>query len=213
MESRRVAPEQKLPEWAPRVPQALIRRLYETDARGIYDDDLIDEVAWAFYMRCDSFIRAVEATQGRVRCPACGETVYHHSNPDEVLTCACGWELLWRDYFRTIQHKQLSGAEPVLALFREYMRRLPDADGPRQKMLLIDRLIHEFHRDLKDDPTRTTGINLIEGRYHEVVDFLDNLTYGEGSTPGTLDTHARWRAAIQRTAEQWGDERLRRDRE
>ena len=207
-------PEKKLPEWAPRVPQSLIRRLYETDARGIYDDELIDEVGWAFYMRCDSFIKAVDATQGRARCPACGETVYHHSGRDEVLTCACGWELPWRDYFQTLQHKQLRGAEPVLALFREFMQRFPDAEGPRQKMLLIDRLIHEFHRSgLKGGPTRTTGINLIGGRYHEVVEFLDRLTYGEGSTPGMRDTHARWRATIQDVAEQWGDERLRRDRE
>ena len=39
-------------------------------------------------------------------------------------------------------------------------------------MLLIDRLIHGFHQSLRGEATRTTGINLIEGRYHEVVEFL-----------------------------------------
>jgi hypothetical protein len=29
-----------LPQWAPRVPQALIRRFYAADAQGIYDDVL-----------------------------------------------------------------------------------------------------------------------------------------------------------------------------
>ena len=31
--------ETMLPAWAPRVPQAKIRRLYELDAQGIYDDE------------------------------------------------------------------------------------------------------------------------------------------------------------------------------
>ncbi|MEW6750488.1 MAG: hypothetical protein AB1505_05855 [Candidatus Latescibacterota bacterium] len=37
-----MAPEQLLPTWAPRVPKARIRRLYETDARGVCDEELID---------------------------------------------------------------------------------------------------------------------------------------------------------------------------
>ena len=36
----------RLPAWARRVPQRKIRRLYETDAKGIYDEDLIDEVGY-----------------------------------------------------------------------------------------------------------------------------------------------------------------------
>ena len=33
-----------------------IRRLYETDARGIYDEDLINEVGHGLLARCESFI-------------------------------------------------------------------------------------------------------------------------------------------------------------
>ena len=198
-------------EWAPRVPQTLIRRLYETDARGIYDEALIDDVGWRLYGRCDSFVAAVEAVRGRARCGACGEIVAHDGAPEAWLRCpACGWETTWGAYFATIQHRQLSGAEPVLALFRAYMAAFADARGPRQKMLLIDRLIHEFHRSLLDEPTRTTAVNLIEGRYHQVVDFLDDLTYGDGSSPGARETRHRWRETIHCTAEAWGDERLRR---
>ena len=40
------APIDALPRWAPRVPQDKVRRLYETDARGIYDDELIDDVGY-----------------------------------------------------------------------------------------------------------------------------------------------------------------------
>ena len=135
------------PRWAPRIKQSLIRRLYETDASGIQDEELIDEVGWTLHARCASFVDAVEASLGRARCPGCGRIIAHDSMPDTVLRCAeCGWETTWRAYFKTFQHKQLSGAEPVLVLFRDYMERFPKARDPREKMLLIDGLIHGFHQ-------------------------------------------------------------------
>jgi predicted RNA-binding Zn-ribbon protein involved in translation (DUF1610 family) len=202
------------PVWAPRIRQSLIRRLYETDARGIYDDELLDEVGWGLVARCESFITAVEAARGRVKCPSCGQVVEHRADPAEQLRCrACGWEMPWRDYFKTFQHKQLSGAEAVLALFQEFVDQFPSVRDPRQKMLLIDRLIHGFHYNLHYGPTRAAGVNLIEGRYHEVVEFLDRLSYGPGSTPGTRQARREWRQVINQTAETWNDEHLRRDDE
>jgi len=202
------------PVWAPRLKQRLIRRLYECDAQGIYDDDLLDEVGWGLRARCESFITAVEASRGRVKCPACGQTVLHHAGAGEILHCAgCDWEMAWRDYFKTFQHKQLSGAEPVLALFGEFVEQFPAARTPQEKMLLIDRLIHGFHFNLQFGPTRAAGVNLIEGNYHEVVEFLDRLTYGEGSTPGTRQSRSAWRQILNQAAETWRDERLRRKTE
>jgi ribosomal protein L37AE/L43A len=203
-----------LPEWAPRIRQSLIRRLYETDALGIYDDELLNEVGWGLKARCESFITAVEASRGRVKCPVCGQMVLHHAGKDEILHCAaCGWEIAWQAYFKTFQHKQLSGAEAVLALFQEFMDHFPSAQTGSEKMLLIDRLIHGFHYNLQFGSTRATGVNLIEGNYHDVVDFLDRLTYGEGSTPGTRTVRAEWREIINQTADTWKDERLRREPE
>ena len=204
-------PEWALPVWAPRLRQSLIRRLYETDALGIYDDELLDEAGWGLKARCESFIAAVEASRGRVKCPACGQIVLHHSGKDEILHCAaCGWELPWQTYFKTFQHKQLSGAEAVLALFQEFVDQFPAARSGQEKMLLIDRLIHGFHYNLQFGSTRAAGVNLIEGNYHEVVDFLDRLTYGEGSTPGLSEQRAEWIKTVNQTADTWKDERLRR---
>jgi hypothetical protein len=198
-----------VPRWALRVPQSLIRRLYESDAQGLYDEDLLNEVGMALYMRCESFIVAVEASRGRAKCPDCGQIVLHQPLLNEVLHCAqCGWECPWPVYFKSFQHKQLSGAEPVLDVFQDFMARFPAATNPRDKMLCIDWLIHNFHRSLTGDPTRTTGINLIEGRYFEVVAFLDKLTYGERSTPGMRSTLAEWRANIAFTAEAWHSQKL-----
>jgi hypothetical protein len=197
--------------WAPRVQQHLIRRLYESDARGLLDEELLNEVGWGLYARCESFIQAVEAAHGRATCPGCGKIVLHSCVPEEVLRCAnCGWQTTWQTYFRSFQHKQLSGAEPVLVLFRQFMAHFPLASSPSDKMLLIDRLIHGFHQSLGGDPTRTTGVNLIEGRHHEVVEFLDSLAYGDGSTRGTVETLEEWRGKINQSAEAWGtDEHLR----
>jgi hypothetical protein len=188
------------PHWAPRVKQVLIRRLYETDARGIYGEELIDEVGFALLARCENFIAAVEAMRGKVTCPDCGETIFHDRAPDTVLLCMqCSWQMSWPDYFHTFQHKQLSGAEPVLALFRAYIDGFRKARAGREKMVLIDQLIHGFHLSLLGEPTRTTGVNLIEGNYHEVVYFLDELSYGEASTPGMYDLRSAWRDKINRS--------------
>ena len=61
-------------QWAPRVKPGLIRRLYDLDAQGIYDEELIDEVGWGLLARCQSFIDAVNAVAGRAVCHGCGET-------------------------------------------------------------------------------------------------------------------------------------------
>lgn len=193
-----------LPTWAPRVPKAKIRQLYESDARGIYDQELIEEVGYALLARCESFILACQAVHGEAPCPRCGAIVHHGVDKAEWLRCACGWELTWGDYFRTIQRRQLSGAEPVLRLFRDFIDRFPSARSPRARMLLIDHLLHGFHWYYKDNsPTRPVAVNLIEGRLADVIAFLDALTYGAGSTPGLRDEKARWDVNIQ-PALGWG---------
>ncbi|MFH1084512.1 MAG: hypothetical protein V1772_01940 [Chloroflexota bacterium] len=186
-----------LPQWAPRVPQAKIRRLYEDDAAGTHDPDLVLDVGWGLLARCESFIAAVEAARGRAPCPRCGAVIHHAARHGETLQCSCGWSLAWDAYFATIQGKQLSGAEPVLALFRDYAAAYPAARTDRERMLLIDRLLHGFHYYFRTGaPTRPVAINLIEGRLREVVAFLDRLTYGSGSTPGLAAHKAAWDADI-----------------
>ena len=89
--------------WAPRVPQALIQHLYENDAQGFTDSELVDEVGWRLLARCQSFIQAVEAVSGRVNCPVCTQLIIHSGASEEVMHCpACGWEKTWGEYFATI---------------------------------------------------------------------------------------------------------------
>jgi len=115
-----------------------------------------------------------------------------------VLRCSCGWELSWSDYFDTIQHKQLSGAEPVLEQFRAFAARFPAAKSPRDKVILIDALIHGFHWNSREhSPTRPVAVNLVEGRLGEVVAFLDAIHGTTAGTPGLKRNHTEWRRNIE----------------
>ena len=54
--------------WAPRARPELIRRLYESDAAGLLDGELVDEVGYALLLRC----KTIQCVTER-RCPECHE--------------------------------------------------------------------------------------------------------------------------------------------
>jgi len=190
-----------IPTWAPRVSRKEIRRLYETDAKGIYDEDLINEVGYGLLARCQSFIDANEARAGKARCPNCYAFVTHSCRKEEILQCSCGWELTWGEYFKTIQHAQLSGAEPVLEQFQIFINTFKTAGTPQKKTLAIDGLLHGFHWYYKiNSPTRPVAVNLIEGSMSDVVAFLDRLSdgiYNDKSTPGIRENYVEWNRNIE----------------
>lgn len=55
-------------KWARRVQQDLIRRLYASDAKGVQDEELVNEAGYAIYARCESIRIATEAHFGRATC-------------------------------------------------------------------------------------------------------------------------------------------------
>ena len=59
-------------------------------------------------------------------------------------------------------------------------------------MFCIDRLLHTFHWDLKENaPNRSAAGNLIEGSHIQVVALLDKLSFGESG----IDKE-RWRETV-----------------
>jgi hypothetical protein len=197
--------------WAPRLSHARIRRLYAMDALGIIDDELINHVGYALEARCRSILAVHDAQNGKVHCPRCAlterETLIPHSQkPAEVLHCPmCGWHTTWAAYQETYRHKQLNAGGAKRA-FEAFPHHFHQAIGPRQKMLAIDRLIHEFHYSLKDRPdapTRIAGVNLIEGTMTEVIALLDELAYGSGTSHEISAMGSEWRENEQRRREVW----------
>jgi hypothetical protein len=186
------------PQWAPKVPQFKIRLLYERDAQGIIDLELIDEVGWALWERCDSILTATAAHHGHVLCPGCG-TVIERQNPwsaAETVECAtCGWHMLWAAYHQSYHSKQLFGANAV-DVFETYHRAFPRAGAAQEKMVLIDRVIHAFHVGLKENIGRPVAANLIAGSLKDVIRFLDQLTSGEASATGISDSRTAWQQTL-----------------
>jgi hypothetical protein len=191
--------------WSPKVRPEKIRRLYEQDTRGIVDADLIDEVGLALHARCTSIVLV---NDGMVRCPRCGAVfkVYRTyrerakgepvGDRQRVVPCpqpVCGWHTTPAQWGQSWRHRELHagwGLPPI----GEYAERYPLATTPRQRMLLIDQLLHAFHHDLRNAaPHRSVAHNLVEGNHRQALALLDSLAYGDHSTPEVRQTYAAWR--------------------
>jgi GNAT superfamily N-acetyltransferase/predicted RNA-binding Zn-ribbon protein involved in translation (DUF1610 family) len=193
------------PQWAPKVPRSKIRRLYETDAQGIVDIELIDEVGWALWQRCDSILTVTAAHNGHVYCPQCGTVIERQNllSEDETIVCGnCGWQIPWAIYHQSYRGKQLFGANAV-DIFAVYHQAFPHAQAPNEKMLLIDQLIHAFHIGVKEIG-RPVASNLIEGSLKEVIQFLDMLSSGNTSASGIGDSQGKWRRTL--AAAEWTEQ-------
>jgi len=190
--------------WSPRVPKWKVRRLYELDAQGILDEELLDDVGFTLLLRCRDIVTIDEARRGKVRCPRCAkqkkrtiiDRIYVAGDVrDEVITCSeCGWQITWGEYALSFKRKQLNSGGALTA-FKRYIREFGAAQRPQQKTLAVDRLIHEFHYSLRaqpDLPCRPVGVNLIQGKLGDVVQFLDELTYGQQTTEGLEENRAAW---------------------
>ncbi len=167
------------PQWAPRVKRSLIRRLYEESARGLLDDELVDEVGIALLARCRSILTVTEAVRGRIECPSCA-AVFSRTLPQ--LRCpACEWSLAWERYRATYKGRQLFGGA-ALPAFREFSRRYPRAKRVGDKIVLIDTVLHEYHWNLirglsEPQATRPAAACLVDARgLADVIAFLDELS-------------------------------------
>ncbi len=194
-------------EWAPRVSLAKIRALYLSEADGTCDDESIAEVGFALLARCRAILEFTEACAGRVRCKRCDtagrETIIERKTmkPSELLRCpVCGWHVRWRVY--VAESEKVDGqlhAGNAGEAFRRYAARYPLCRTQEEKILAIDRLIHEFHWNLvnEDRPAeafKPAGVNLLRGTTTQVIAMLNELTYGEKSPPGLLEGREWWRS-------------------
>jgi hypothetical protein len=187
-------------KWSPRVPKSKLRRLYQSACQGVWDEALIDDVGMTLYLRCQDILKIHRAwSEKQIACPKCENSgavsMIPRRGRDAPMTCPlCGWTMTWFRYHRTFQRRQLNPGGAV-SYFQEFLEAYTGARDPKTRMLAIDRVIHEFHysmRDLPDQPSRSAGVNLIEGRLAEVLKFLNELS--EMDLPGAFrETSETWR--------------------
>ena len=185
--------------WAERIEKDKIRKLYASDAAGLRDEALLEEVGWALCARADSFIAVNRAhEEGVAVCPVCGEDVRREEG---WFSCACGWRLEWEAYHATYHRKQLTGGS-VVPFAREFLNRwnraLGDADA---KMRAIDILLHRFHWELEGRPSRPAAINFIKGGIPDTFLLLHELAHAD--TPEWCAEKARWKENFKKANEIW----------
>ena len=166
-------------KWCPKVSRDTLLKLYQSDAKGIMDQELLDEVGYTFYTRC----RQAQDTRlwlekGRLLCHQCG-TVLSPTGYTSVVACPCGYCYTYREYRRSF-HTHNMPAGRATSIFDQYALKWPGCKDPNEKMQLIDRLIHECHVSLMSGVQgRSVCVNLIEGTKKQISDLIMVLAYGK----------------------------------
>jgi predicted RNA-binding Zn-ribbon protein involved in translation (DUF1610 family) len=166
--------------WSPKISRQLLKKLYDSDAKGLADDELVDEVGYTLYARClQGRDEGLLKNSGKLKCHNCGEILAAKSR-EALMECSCGQQYIFRDYMRSFREENMpSGA--ATAIFNAFIENWQHAKGYAEKMRLIDGLIHEFHINLNSGVKgRFVGINLIEGSKKQIGDLTLELAYGNG---------------------------------
>ena len=172
----------KKPVWASKVRPEKIKRLYEQDAKGIYDDELVDDIGVSLYARCDSMLMVTSSNLGKPLCIECRTVMPNSYEKGFITTCpSCGYSIDIFEYRASYKGQTLNGVGAIPEL-EEFIAKYPLAKTYAEKMRLIDFLIHAFHGNLSAEPSRPIATNVIEGDAGQLAKLIYDLAYGEGST-------------------------------
>jgi len=165
--------------WARRVSRDKIKKLYESDAAHMLDYDLLQDVGYAFIARSESILAANRLLKFHIlACPSC-ETDIDENRSDHTYTCVCGWSIGEKELKSTYQGKQLIGPaliEYANKFISDWNRALND---PKKQMIAVDFLIHRFHWEMTENPTRPVAVNYIDGSMTTVTQLILELAYGD----------------------------------
>ena len=179
--------------WAPRLRPELLKRLYESDAKGFQDEALCDEVGMYLFERCRTFCLT---NHHEVECPEC-RTVFSVAGESKHVCPkdGCGWFTTQAAYWTSVRNCYAYTGRAVDAFWTFY-RRYPVARTYKDKIILIDQLIHSYHLDEKTNvPTKSVASKLLEGNKKEVVRFLDRLSAIDA------DAKEEWRRIVSTTVD------------
>lgn len=167
-------------KWCKKVSRGDLHRLYQSEAKGLINEELLDEIGYTFYTRCSQSKEALPLlNEGRILCHHCG-TVVKATGYASITYCECGYCYTYREYRRSFNTSNMPAhrAQPI---FDAFVEKWPGCEDTAQKMLLIDWLIHECHVTLMSgEKGRSVCVNLIEGTKKQISDLIIKLTYGGG---------------------------------
>jgi len=165
-------------KWAARLSKNDIYRLYQSEASGLLDEQLLDEVGIGLYSRCETIKQVTERL-----CPRCSEVIqgaFDGDNPDREISChQCQWISKWKYYHLSYKPDRIHGGR-AYKFFLAYLSGYPLCKTARDKMLTIDRLMHYLHEDLDGDGSVTpAAMNLVEGKRKDIREFIESLAYSD----------------------------------
>jgi hypothetical protein len=163
--------------WSPRLPLNKLRQLYESDAKGIKDIELADEVGFSMYSRCVQGLDKCDLrNKGKFRCLHCGSVLDIHGL-DEVVTCGCGYQYTQRAFNKSFYQSMLPHGAAT-EFFREFIKDWENAKEYSEKMLAVDKLIHSFHTSMfTGSGYKTVGVNLLQGTRAQIKELILSLAY------------------------------------
>lgn len=178
-------------KWCKKVSRNDIYRLYRGEARGMLDEELLEDIGLTFYFRCKQAKEVRESLEkGQMICHHCGAILSggRVSAKGSILTknfdnykpisCNCGYLYTYREYRRNCNSENMPGGRAT-PIFQHYLQKWSTCRDAKDKMFLIDWLIHECHVTLMSgEKGRSVCVNLIEGTLSQVTDMILELAYG-----------------------------------
>ena len=175
-------------KWCKKVSRNDLYRLCVGEAKSMLDELLLEEIGLTIYTRC---IQAKEARahmdKGEIICHHCGAVLQAgRVSPSGavlisqagVINCECGYSYTYREYRRSCNAVNMPGGRAT-PIFENFIQKWPNCKSTKDKMMLIDWLIHECHVTLMSgERGRSVCINLIEGSLKQISELIDKLAYG-----------------------------------
>jgi hypothetical protein len=188
--------------WSGKVAPHKIRRLYDCDARGMLDEDLLNDVGYGIYACCRDIVELAEARRGRINCRKCGNIIVRQRvngefDNSEVLRCnGCSWEIACGDYHKSLLSDTPADPYDAELVYGSFVEQWPLARSPSQKLLLIDGMIHEFHIHYRSVGT-PLGCDVVKATAKQMIELLEGLAYSRGSARGLGEVKAVWASRLE----------------
>jgi len=186
------------PTWSPKIKPQKIKKLYEQDSKGIYDEELVNDIGIALFARVESMIMVTSSNLGHPLCIECKTEIPNSYTKGFISICPnCGWTIDIFEYRASYKGQTLNGVGALPEL-KEFVEKYPTAKTYAEKMRMIDFLIHTFHGNLNAEPSRATATNVIEGNTGEIANLIFSLAYGDNST-ATKQVLNEWLEKFERS--------------